>query len=168
MGQKFKVGDEVRVTGGDEELQGMVGTITHVKPHGYCVEFEGWEGGHSGDFNDGREDCWYLPENYLELVNSAKEEAEEDKCFNMVDPDSIPVHDLHYQTRIQPIETMQANMTPEEFQGFCKGNIIKYACRCGRKDEPLKEAEKIVDYAKWLVASLKGEIINPHCEEGGE
>ena len=65
---------------------------------------------------------------------------------------------------------MQANMTPEEFQGYCKGNIIKYACRCGKKDDPLKEALKIVDYANWFVSSLKGEIINPHNnnEEGGE
>ena len=57
------------------------------------------------------------------------------------------------------------NMTPEEFQGYCKGNIIKYACRCGRKDDPLKEALKIVDYANWLVLSLQGKIINPHKEE---
>ena len=63
---------------------------------------------------------------------------------------------------------MQANMSPEEFQGFCKGNIIKYSCRCGKKDDPLKDAQKIVDYANWLVSSLKGEIINPHNEEGGE
>jgi hypothetical protein len=29
---------------------------------------------------------------------------------------------------------MEAVLTPEEFQGFLKGNIIKYAMRAGRKD----------------------------------
>lgn len=56
---------------------------------------------------------------------------------------------------------MQANMTPEEFRGFLKGNIIKYACRCGRKDDALKEAEKIKRYAEWLVLSLQEYEINP-------
>lgn len=70
-------------------------------------------------------------------------------------------HDTHYQTQIQPLEAMQANMTKEEFIGFLKGNIIKYACRCGRKEEAQKEAEKIQRYAEWLVAALKGEKIDP-------
>ena len=153
MGKNFKVGDVVQVSElyNEADMRGMVGTVTHVgddKDDSFCVEFDGWYEGHSGYFDDGRESCWYFSANMLDLV-SEKQAS-------------------HYQTRIQPIETMQANMTPEEFQGFCKGNIIKYACRCGRKDEPLKEAEKIVDYANWLVASLKGEIINPHGEEGGE
>lgn len=68
----------------------------------------------------------------------------------------------HYETAHQPIETMQANMTPEEFVGFLKGNIIKYACRCGRKDDPKKEAAKIKQYADWLVDALQDKTINPH------
>ena len=74
------------------------------------------------------------------------------------------VRNSHYVTSIQPIEVMQANMTHEEFIGFLKGNIMKYTCRCGRKDEPVKEAEKIKEYAKWLVQAYKGEIINPREE----
>lgn len=70
-------------------------------------------------------------------------------------------HDKHYQSEHQPIETIQANMTKEEFQGFLKGNILKYVCRCGRKDEALKEAQKIQRYATWLVESLEGKTINP-------
>lgn len=73
----------------------------------------------------------------------------------------------HYDTLHQPIETMQANMTPEAFRGYLRGNIIKYTCRMGRKDgeAELKEAKKIQDYAKWLVESLEGKTINPR-EEG--
>lgn len=70
-------------------------------------------------------------------------------------------HDEHYQTDHQPIEVMQANMTGEELVGFLKGNIIKYACRCGRKDAALKEAQKIKRYAGWLVDFLEGKTIDP-------
>lgn len=67
----------------------------------------------------------------------------------------------HYITAHQPIEVMQANMTHDELIGFLKGNIIKYACRCGRKDEPLKEAEKIKQYAEWLCVVLSDGTIDP-------
>ena len=67
----------------------------------------------------------------------------------------------HYVSEHQPIETMQANMTQDELIGFLKGNIIKYACRCGKKDEPLKEAEKIKQYADWLCIVLSGGTIDP-------
>lgn len=69
----------------------------------------------------------------------------------------------HYDTLHQPIETMQANMTAEAFRGYLRGNIIKYTCRMGRKDgeAELKEAKKILDYAKWLVESLEGKTIDP-------
>ena len=67
----------------------------------------------------------------------------------------------HYITDHQPIEVMQANMTHDELIGFLKGNIIKYACRCGRKDAPLKEAEKIKQYAEWLCVVLSDGTIDP-------
>lgn len=71
------------------------------------------------------------------------------------------MRDAHYHTKVQSLEAMQANMAPEEFIGFLKGNIIKYACRCGRKDAAIKEAEKIMRYSMWLVSALKGETIDP-------
>lgn len=78
-------------------------------------------------------------------------------------PYTLVNNNTHYDTLHQPIETMQANMTPEAFRGYLRGNIIKYTCRMGRKDgeAELKEAKKIQDYAKWLVESLEGKTINP-------
>lgn len=68
----------------------------------------------------------------------------------------------HYQVASkQPIEVMQEVMSPEEFQGFCRGNIIKYAMRLGHKDDSVKEAGKIKQYAIWLVDSLKGVMVKP-------
>lgn len=41
----------------------------------------------------------------------------------------------HYKTMpMQPWEVMEAVLTPEEFRGFLKGNIIKYAMRAGKKE----------------------------------
>lgn len=60
----------------------------------------------------------------------------------------------------QTIQRMQDVLSPEEFQGFCRGNIIKYAERMRYKDEPSKEAAKIEDYARWLKESLSGEKVS--------
>lgn len=70
-------------------------------------------------------------------------------------------YDAHYQSQHQPIEVMQANMSQEELIGFLKGNIIKYACRCGKKDDAVKEATKIKRYAGWLLDVLEGKTIDP-------
>lgn len=41
----------------------------------------------------------------------------------------------HYKDmKLQPWQVMEAVLTPEEFRGFLKGNIIKYALRQGKKD----------------------------------
>ena len=68
----------------------------------------------------------------------------------------------HYQTLAQqPIEIMQRLMTKEQFLGFCHGNVVKYALRCGRKDDPAKEMEKVRQYADWYVRASGGETIDP-------
>lgn len=70
--------------------------------------------------------------------------------------------DSHYSAQdVQPIEYMQMTMSKNEFIGFLRGNIIKYISRIGKKDEPLKEAEKVLRYSQWLVKALQGETINP-------
>ena len=68
----------------------------------------------------------------------------------------------HYQQgTLQPIQIMQEQMTAEQFIGYLRGNVIKYACRIGRKDDVVKDAEKIQQYSVWLVQALKGEKIQP-------
>jgi hypothetical protein len=49
--------------------------------------------------------------------------------------DDVQVSGNHYKDMpIQPWHIMEAVLTPEEFIGFLKGNIIKYSLRAGRKD----------------------------------
>jgi hypothetical protein len=69
--------------------------------------------------------------------------------------------DEHYHDKVQPLEIMQEIMTPEEFRGFLFGNIIKYSCRCGKKDEPQKEFAKLRRYREWYEKAILSEHIDP-------
>ena len=56
----------------------------------------------------------------------------------------------HYKDMpMQPIEVMQAVLTPDEYRGFLKGNIIKYSMRAGRK-EGTDDAGKAEHYRQFL------------------
>ena len=75
------------------------------------------------------------------------------------DPDS------HYATRIQPIEFMQANFTPEEFLGYLKCTVIKYAARMSRKGQSESDARKLKRYSGWVKQAEAGQIIDPRKED---
>ncbi len=79
-------------------------------------------------------------------------------------PQGGPRKSSHYQlTLLQPLEIMQRTMTKEEFIGFLKGNIIKYAIRGGHKDgeSPEKDLTKVNTYHRWLRLAEQGQMINP-------
>jgi len=70
--------------------------------------------------------------------------------------DSIQVGGTHYEEmKLQPWEVLEAVLTREEFCGFLKGNIIKYAMRQGRKkgsDDASKAQhymEKFMEIEAW-------------------
>jgi hypothetical protein len=64
--------------------------------------------------------------------------------------DDYQVNGEHYQNMdIAPWEVMEAVLTPAEFIGFLKGNIIKYSMRAGRKDGT-DDASKARHYAQKL------------------
>ena len=76
----------------------------------------------------------------------------------------LPKDSTHYQhTLLQPLEIMQRIMTPEEFKGFLKGNILKYSIRGGNKQgEPAeKDLGKVETYSRWLRLTEQGKTINP-------
>ena len=59
--------------------------------------------------------------------------------------DDIQVGGSHYKDMpVQPWVVMESLLTTEEFIGFLKGNIIKYAMRQGRKDSD--DAGKLMHY----------------------
>lgn len=63
-----------------------------------------------------------------------------------------PEEATHYHGAVEPIELMQSLLTPEEFSGFLKGNLIKYAFRAGRKagETAEKDRTKFLVYSQWL------------------
>ena len=72
-----------------------------------------------------------------------------DKHFNGTRADDLQVSGNHYkEMAIQPWELMASVLTPEEFQGFLKGNIIKYSMRQGLKTPG--DAEKAKHYIEKL------------------
>jgi hypothetical protein len=58
-----------------------------------------------------------------------------DKHIKGTRADDLQISGNHYkEMSIQPWELMVSVLTPEEFTGFLKGNIIKYSLRAGHKD----------------------------------
>ena len=52
----------------------------------------------------------------------------------------------HYtRLEVQPWEAMQAWMTPEEFRGFLKGNVIKYLARTKNPKDDLLKAQHYLE-----------------------
>ena len=52
----------------------------------------------------------------------------------------------HYtKLEIQPWEAMQAWLTPEEFRGFLKGNVIKYLARTKNPKDDLLKAQHYLE-----------------------
>ena len=65
--------------------------------------------------------------------------------------DAIQIDGTHYKDMpMQPWDVMQAVMTAEEFRGFLKGNIIKYAMRDGKKPGAGADAAKAGHYRQKL------------------
>lgn len=63
----------------------------------------------------------------------------------------------HYTANgIQPIDLMRKNFTPDAFQGFLEGNIIKYVLRHRRKNG-VEDLRKAMTYLTWLIDEEENE-----------
>lgn len=61
----------------------------------------------------------------------------------------------HYEAmEIEPWDVI-GTWPIEQQIGYHRGNILKYTMRMGSKDDRLKEAKKVADYAKKLVQMLE-------------
>ena len=72
-------------------------------------------------------------------------------------------HDLvnappHYTVGgIETIDFIQAKLSPEEFAGYCRGNMLKYITRAGHKDDAGQDMRKALWYGeRWLLARDAG------------
>lgn len=52
---------------------------------------------------------------------------------------------------LSPLEAFKEGLlSKEEVIGFCKGNVIKYTVRAGKKDDALEDIDKAIDYLENL------------------
>jgi hypothetical protein len=66
---------------------------------------------------------------------------------SMLDPVNQPEH--YRQGNIECIEAIEAALTPEEFRGYCKGNVLKYVWR-----EKHKGGTQSLQKAAWYLQHL--------------
>lgn len=79
-------------------------------------------------------------------------------CFNCSsspnkkDPVNNPDH--YNEGEIECIDAIEASMSLEEFQGYLKGNSLKYLWRYKYKSNPKQDLEK----AQWYLTKLIGTV----------
>tara|TARA_Y100001973_G_C5130360_1_gene297406 strand:+ start:826 stop:1038 length:213 start_codon:yes stop_codon:yes gene_type:complete len=66
----------------------------------------------------------------------------------MSDPVNQPSH--YTSGSIECIDALQSAMSPDEFAGFLKGNVIKYLWRSGKKLDAIEDLHK----AQWYLNKL--------------
>lgn len=66
---------------------------------------------------------------------------------NGVDEKHTVFRPKHYEILDKPtIEMLACSMTPNEWRGFCMGNILKYRLRAGKKDSLEQDIGKANEY----------------------
>ena len=69
----------------------------------------------------------------------------------MTDPWTSAVNPPHYTSGgIETIDYIKAKLTPEEYRGYLKGNVLKYISRAGKKGDPREDYAK----ARWYIERL--------------
>ena len=94
-------------------------------------------------------------------VEAAEKEAAEislDGCtadLNWGEEDLVN-HPTHYNSGgIECIQAIEASMELEAFQGYLKGNILKYIWRMSYKGKALEDCEKSQWYLNKLISTLE-------------
>ena len=63
-------------------------------------------------------------------------------------------HPAHYQTYVEGLETIDiiyAVLGPERFEGYCRGNALKYLARADDKGNTVEDLEKAAKYISWEI-----------------
>lgn len=64
-------------------------------------------------------------------------------------------HPSHYaKGGVECIDAIKASMSKEAFNGFLKGNVLKYVWRYEAKGKPEEDLEKAKVYLEWLIENV--------------
>lgn len=80
------------------------------------------------------------------------EKAEDDPGFDMVDK---PEH--YAKGTLECIDWIRYELTPEEYRGYLKGNVLKYIWRHEDKGKPVQDLRKATKYLSFLIDQLERE-----------
>lgn len=72
------------------------------------------------------------------------------------DPVNRPKHYTRYG--LETIDALAGTMSPDEFNGFLKGNAIKYLTRAGAKDSLVQDLQKVCWYSMFLYLKNGGTV----------
>lgn len=65
-----------------------------------------------------------------------------------------PKHYMLFADGTEAIDIIKASLSSEEFQGYLKGNALKYRLRAGDKDDTQQDIDKSNWYRKRLETNL--------------
>lgn len=93
----------------------------------------------------------------LNAMIKEAEDARKEMAITMIEPPADPVnHPAHYKVGgIETIDYIKAKLTPEEYRGYLKGNLLKYSSRIGHKGAAQIDAGKAGWYANALVQTIE-------------
>lgn len=83
-----------------------------------------------------------------DLASEARYESDEHDAVNN------PSHYAISGTGVEVIDVIQGILSPQEFQGYCYGNVIKYILRAPKKGGA-EDLEKARVYLDWLILDLE-------------
>lgn len=120
---------------------------------GYAYEF-----GHIGD--DSQRVHYFAPVESFDTFGPHWRQYANKKIDNaaQVEKDMVD-HPAHYSRYdLETIDALRGTMSPDEFNGFLKGNAIKYLTRAGAKDALEQELRKACWYTMFLYLANGGTV----------
>lgn len=127
---KFKIGDKVVVTKSDVVAGAFLGDIGTIVAAEMFYEADVY----SIDVNGNRVT---VSGHILDFYNPTAK-------------DMINSPDHYTDGGIETIDFIRAKLSPEEFAGYLRGNILKYMSRAGKKTTASEDYKKALVYLQWL------------------
>lgn len=91
----------------------------------------------------GKDKCHFYVENAFETIKEPESSAENN---------AVKHPNYYCQGGIECIKAIEASMSPEGFQDYCKGNVMKYIWRW-REKNGLEDLKKAQVYLGWMIES---------------
>lgn len=101
------------------------------------------------------------PDSHWTLIRDSIDDATPDEWAELLYKEVVPESDkevnspAHYNTgTVECIEAIGSTLSGEEFQGYCRGNALKYLWRCMYKGKTKQDLEKCRWYLDKLLSTL--------------